>query len=62
MSARPITHPVTGAILDWDDTATWFCFDCKESADSYAHLDGYVRCPDCNAIWQEHHLDVEEWR
>jgi hypothetical protein len=48
--------------LDWSDTATWYCFDCGEDAESYVELDGYVRCPNCAAKWGEHHLDTEEWR
>jgi hypothetical protein len=43
---EPIKNPA-GEALDWEDRATWFCFD---------------RCVDCAALWSEHHLDVEDWR
>ena len=59
----PFSHPVTGQILVWDDVSTWWCFDCLQEADDYCHLDGFVRCFDCTAVWGEHHLDHEEhWR
>lgn len=62
MTVEPIRSP-TGEPVDWDDTATWFCFDCKTmDADEYRQFDGFIRCADCAARWAEHHLDVEEWR
>lgn len=57
-----IFHPESGHLLLWDDASTWWCFDCLRVAETYTHLDGYVRCQDCTALWAEYHLDVEEWR
>ena len=51
-----------GRPLDWRDPSTWFCMDCLQDADTYHHLDGYIRCENCTAVWAEHHLDMEEWR
>ena len=55
----PFSHPVTHKILIWDEVSTWWCFDCLEEADNYCELDGFVRCADCAAIWNEHHLDYD---
>ena len=57
----PILRP-DGEPLDYGDPATWFCFDCRGEDDIYNHLDGYIRCQNCTAVWREHHLDIEEWR
>ena len=57
----PLRRP-DGRALNWCETTTWFCMDCLQDADTYHHLDGYIRCPDCTAVWAEHHLDIEEWR
>lgn len=60
-SVSPVLRP-DGEPLRWDDVDTWFCMDCDQDADAYRHLDGYIRCLDCAAVWEERHLDIEEWR